>query len=114
MFCTKIWLGLNCKTHSKQNFHNIHRVDTTQGHDLCFHEGNTLALEVSNLDGDNTQSPVEGFRALCGPSDPVTAQAVRPKSLRAQFGITKVQNAVHCTDLEENAAEEIRIAFGSS
>jgi len=48
------------------------------------------------LQGPNV---VEEFRALCGPVDVEIAQAIRPNSLRARFGIDRVKNAVHCTDL---------------
>lgn len=39
------------------------------------------------------------FRELCGPKDPELGRVLRPKSLRAQFGLNKIRNGFHCTDL---------------
>ena len=36
---------------------------------------------------------------------------MNPNSIRAQFGMNKVFNAVHCTDLEEDALIEIEYLF---
>ena len=79
--------------------------------DHCHHAGNTLALEISQLDDNDASSPAEALRQVCGPLDSVTAQAVRPHSLRARFGVSKIQNAVHCTDLEEDTEMEIGKTF---
>ena len=35
------------------------------------------------------------------------ARHLRPRTLRAKFGKSKIQNAVHCTDLPEDAALEV-------
>lgn len=35
------------------------------------------------------------------------ARKVRPQTLRARHGLSKAQNAIHCTDLPEDAASEI-------
>ena len=35
------------------------------------------------------------------------ARKLRPHTLRAQFGKTKVQNAIHCTDLPEDGLLEV-------
>lgn len=42
---------------------------------------------------------MERFRELCGPFDPEIARKLEPNSLRAKFGIDRVKNAIHCTDL---------------
>ncbi len=39
--------------------------------------------------------------------DPDIAQHIRPGTLRARFGISKVKNAVHCTDLPDDAQLEV-------
>ena len=39
------------------------------------------------------------------------ARHLRPRSLRAQFGLDKVHNAIHCTDLPEDAVLEVGILF---
>lgn len=54
---------------------------------------------------------VEPFRQLCGPADPEVAAALRPHSLRARFGVDKNRNAVHCTDLPEDAPLEVNYFF---
>lgn len=42
------------------------------------------------------------LRELCGPHDPAIARLLRSRSLRARYGKTAVENAVHCTDLAED------------
>ena len=60
---------------------------------------------------EGEEDVVEQFRSLCGPPDPELAVILRPTSLRAQFGIDKVKNAVHCTDLPEDGALEANYFF---
>lgn len=36
------------------------------------------------------------------------ARQVRPDTLRAKYGKTKVQNAVHCSDLPEDGILEVK------
>ena len=38
------------------------------------------------------------------------AKELRPKSLRAKYGETPVQNAVHCSDLPQEAPLEVRFS----
>lgn len=54
---------------------------------------------------------VEDFRTVCGPLDVEMAKHLRPNSLRARFGKDNVQNAVHATDLEDDAEMEVRYMF---
>ncbi len=61
--------------------------------------------------GGSGVTAVEPLRTLCGPSDPELAKAVRPASLRAQFGSSTARNAVHCTDLEGDAQLEVSFFF---
>ena len=35
------------------------------------------------------------------------ARHLRPKTLRARFGIDKIKNAVHCTDLPDDGPLEV-------
>lgn len=39
------------------------------------------------------------------------ARQLRPQTIRARFGINKVLNAVHCTDLEEDGLLEVEYFF---
>lgn len=69
--------------------------------ELC--SGPILALEI------NTN--VENFRVHCGPVDVEMAKSLRPETIRAKFGLSKIKNAVHCTDFEEDAVEELCYMF---
>lgn len=75
--------------------------------ELC--SGPVIAMEVSSRDG--AVNVAEAFRETCGPMDPEIARHLRPRTLRALFGLTKVQNAVHCTDLPEDATLEVEYFF---
>jgi len=70
--------------------------------------GKFIALEVSDPDGECN---VDAVREMCGPPDPEIARVLRPECLRAKFGIDKVQNAVHCTDLAEDGQLEVTYFF---
>jgi len=67
--------------------------------------GLCVALEI------RAQNAQTIFREFCGPHDPEIARALRPKTLRALFGSDKIRNAVHCTDLSEDAALEVEYFF---
>lgn len=51
------------------------------------------------------------LRAICGPPDPEIARHLNPESLRAQYGMTKIKNAVHCTDLPDDGPLESSFFF---
>ncbi|BFZ06110.1 hypothetical protein BsWGS_09149 [Bradybaena similaris] len=70
--------------------------------------GPVIAMEIT---GKNPEHVPMAFRELCGPMDPEIARHLRPRTLRAKFGINKVQNAVHCTDLPEDASLEVEYFF---
>eukprot|EP00891_Asterochloris_glomerata_P004550 jgi/Astpho2/4550/fgenesh1_pm.00067_%23_29_t len=70
--------------------------------------GPFIAIEVADRQGAN---PVEALRECAGPADPEVAKLLRPNSLRSHFGISKVQNGVHCTDLAEDAPLEVSYFF---
>lgn len=67
--------------------------------------GPCIALEIS---GDDI---VNKFREFAGPSDPEIAKHIRRSSLRAQYGVDKLANAVHCTDLPEDGVLEAEYFF---
>ncbi|KAM5179639.1 nucleoside diphosphate kinase homolog 7 [Mantella aurantiaca] len=71
--------------------------------ELC--SGPCIAMEIQGKDAPKS------FREFCGPADPEIARHLRPKTIRAQFGKNKVKNAVHCTDLPEDAALEVQYFF---
>lgn len=67
--------------------------------------GPCIALEIRQ------ENAVQAFRDLCGPMDPEIAKNLRPKTLRARFGIDRTRNAVHCTDLAEDGVRESEYWF---
>ncbi|XP_064399962.1 nucleoside diphosphate kinase homolog 7-like [Halichondria panicea] len=67
--------------------------------------GPCIALEIT---GDGAHSL---FRELVGPHDPEIARHLRPDTLRAQFGVNKVKNALHCSDLLEDGPLEVEYFF---
>ncbi|XP_004930122.1 nucleoside diphosphate kinase 7 isoform X2 [Bombyx mori] len=71
--------------------------------------GPCVAMEIV-AKNKNVNTAVE-FRKLVGPSDPEIARLLRPDTLRAKLGKTKVQNAVHCSDLAEDGLLEVEYFF---
>lgn len=71
--------------------------------------GPCIAMEVSCK--DEGRDVIADFRNLCGPRDPDIARQIRPDTLRAKYGKTKVQNAVHCSDLSEDGVLEVEYFF---
>lgn len=71
--------------------------------ELC--SGPCVAMEIRAQDAART------FREFVGPADPEIARHIRPRTLRARFGRTKIRNAVHCTDLPEDAPLEVEYFF---
>ncbi|XP_054644670.1 nucleoside diphosphate kinase 7 [Dunckerocampus dactyliophorus] len=67
--------------------------------------GPCMVLEIHGTDVAKT------FREFCGPADPEIARHLRPTTLRALYGTDKVKNAVHCTDLPEDAVLEVQYFF---
>lgn len=57
------------------------------------------------------ENAVQSFRELCGPMDPEIAKNLRPKTLRARYGLDRVRNGIHCTDLPEDGTLECEYFF---
>ena len=72
--------------------------------------GPALALELAPRGGGG-ESAVQLLRDAAGPSDPELGRVLRPASLRARFGVDKVKNALHVTDLEGDAPIEVDFFF---
>ncbi|RKP19676.1 nucleoside diphosphate kinase, partial [Rozella allomycis CSF55] len=66
--------------------------------------GNCVAIQARPLNGANA---VTSLREYAGPYDPEIAKLIKPDSLRARFGNDKIQNAIHCTDLIDDAPLEV-------
>lgn len=69
--------------------------------------GICLAMEIQGNDDDVQLK----FRSVCGPYDPEIAKILRPNTIRAKFGVDKIMNAVHCTDLSEDNMLELEYIF---
>ena len=67
--------------------------------------GPVIALEVRQ------SNAVSSFRELCGPHDPEIARHLRPNTIRAKFGLDRVRNALHCTDMPEDGRIEVQYFF---
>ncbi|KAG5467527.1 hypothetical protein CUR178_01171 [Leishmania enriettii] len=57
------------------------------------------------------ENAVPALRAVCGPHDPEVCHALFPHSLRSKYGVDRIRNAVHCTDLEEDGPLESEFFF---
>ncbi|KAF0734032.1 hypothetical protein Ae201684_009205 [Aphanomyces euteiches] len=85
----------------------VYKPVTRQYHELVKYMSSAplVAIEVR---GDDI---VSRFQAFCGPFDVQVARELAPTSLRARFGHTNIQNAVHCTDTPEDGALESQFFF---
>lgn len=48
---------------------------------------------------------------MAGPYDPEVCRLIRQNSIRAKFGIDKIKNAIHVTDLPEDGILEVDYFF---
>jgi len=70
-----------------------------------FTSGPALVLEI------RAEEAVSSFRKFAGPWDVNFAKELYPSTLRARFGKNRVENAVHCTDLETEGVSEVSYFF---
>ena len=79
--------------------------------DLC--TGPAVALEVkksaTQLEGPG--SVVTALRDFVGPWDVEMAKELRPGTIRAKYGVSRTQNAVHVTDLADDGEAECAYFF---
>lgn len=71
--------------------------------ELC--SGMCVALEL------RAEDAVATFRQTAGPWDVEMAKELRPDTLRGRYGIDRIRNAIHCTDLETDAVAENEYCF---
>lgn len=71
----------------------------------------TIALQIVGGNGDPDQIVTDFREFTAGPYDPEIARTLRPDSLRAKYGISQVDNAVHCTDLPQDGGLESTYFF---
>jgi len=100
----KLW---NLPKNMVEEFLEVYRGILPEYHDLVeeLSSGSCLVCEVRQ------ENAVESFRKLVGPIDPEIAQHLRPTTIRAKYGINRVENAVHCTDLPEDGLLEVEYFF---
>lgn len=67
--------------------------------------GPSIVLEVRQ------ENVVTKLRELVGPNDPEIAKHLRPNTIRSKFGLDRVRNAVHVTDLAEDSVIECEYFF---
>ncbi|EDW66912.1 nucleoside diphosphate kinase homolog 7 [Drosophila virilis] len=71
--------------------------------------GVCMCLEITSEDPEKNSH--QEFRSFCGPMDPEIAKLLRPHTLRSKYGISKVLNGVHCTDLADDTNLELQYMF---
>lgn len=69
--------------------------------------GTCIVLQIECID-DNTFGE---FRDFVGPKDPEIAKYIRPNTLRAKYGVDRIRNSIHCTDLKEDGNLESNFFF---
>ncbi|KAG3258791.1 NME/NM23 family member 7, transcript variant X2 [Ictidomys tridecemlineatus] len=86
-----------------EEFYEVYKGVVTEYNEMVteLYSGPCVAMEIQQNNSTKT------FREFCGPADPEIARHLRPGTLRAIFGKTKIQNAVHCTDLPEDGLLEV-------
>lgn len=70
-----------------------------------FVSGVVIAMEV------RAENAVPTFRETAGPWDIEFAKQLRPNTIRALYGIDKIRNAIHCTDLESDGVSTVIYFF---
>ena len=90
-----------------ENFFDVYKGFLPEYSAIINHliSGPIIALELREDD------VVHKLRALVGPHDPIIAKALRPHTFRALFGIDRVRNVCHCTDLPEDGVLECQYFF---
>jgi nucleoside-diphosphate kinase len=101
-------LEMSClSTVAAEEFLEVYKGVLPEYHDIVKQmcSGPVIAMEVRQ------ENAVDAFRALVGPHDPEIARHLRPQTIRGQFGLDRVQNAVHCSDLPEDGLLETEYFF---
>ncbi|XP_027978821.1 nucleoside diphosphate kinase 7 isoform X3 [Eumetopias jubatus] len=90
-----------------EEFYEVYKGVVSEYNEMVkeMYSGPCVAMEIQQ------NNPTKTFREFCGPADPEIARHLRPGTLRAVFGKTKIQNAVHCTDLPEDGLLEVQYFF---
>merc|ERR1711939_936593 len=94
-------------TVAAEEFLEVYKGVLPEYHDIVqqMWAGPVIAMEIRQ------ENAVETFRKLVGPHDPEIARHLRPETLRGQFGVDRVQNTLHCSDLAEDGLLEVEYFF---
>lgn len=92
---------------TSEEFLEVYKGVVPEYQPICEHltTGPVIVMEIRQEDA------IESFRKLCGPHDPEIAKVLRPNTIRGKFGKDRVENAIHCTDLEEDGVLECEYFF---
>jgi len=85
--------------------HQLFPGDATQANFAC--SGPVVALVLSKVDA------VQSFLRILGHADPLVAKREQANSIRAQFGIDRLRNAVHGSESVQAANREIEAIFSA-
>ncbi|ESO98810.1 hypothetical protein LOTGIDRAFT_187020 [Lottia gigantea] len=98
---------VNLEKANAEEFYEVYKgvVQEYNGMVAELTSGSCIALEI------RAQDAPKKFREMAGPADPEIARHLRPRTIRALFGVDKVRNAVHCTDLPEDGIMEVEYFF---
>jgi nucleoside-diphosphate kinase len=101
------FMSINLGQCDAEDFFEVYKGVVPEYAKLVEHvaSGPSWAIELRCADS------VAAFRALCGPHDPEICKVLFPTSIRAQYGIDRAKNAVHCTDLPEESVLESEFFF---
>ena len=90
-----------------EEFYEIYKRVVSEYNEMVteMYSGPCVAVEIQQ------NNPTKTFQEFCGPADPEIAWHLCPGTLRAIFCKTKIQNAVHRTDLPDNGLLQFQYFF---
>ena len=97
----------NVEKANAQEFYEVYKGVVAEYNQMVeeLSSGPCITLEISGENGHSV------FRELVGPSDPEIARSLRPHTIRAKFGLDKIKNSLHCTDLPDDSTLEVEYFF---
>lgn len=99
--------------HDADRFINVYK-GVLEDYSRTVQELSSGPLWAVQLVADPHRGPEEvvtHVREIVGPFDPVIARKLYPQSLRAIFGLDRVRNAIHCSDLADDGAFNAEFFF---
>jgi nucleoside-diphosphate kinase len=103
-------LNLSCAEKYLEVYRGVVRNFTDYARELSSSE--CVALEIVSTEPSlSSEDVVKEFRKLAGPFQWDFAKQLRSTSIRAKYGKSDVQNAIHCTDLAEDGVTDSKYLF---